>query len=126
MTVAQLLKHDFSKGSLSLYNNNGNRIYIEWSDGTWCKREYDSNGNEIYYENSNGFWYKREYDSNGNRIYYESSNGYWSKYEYDANGNEIYFENSNDVIVDNRPKKETCNGKVVEIDGKRYQLKELD
>jgi hypothetical protein len=40
MTVGQLLKHDFkSKGSLFLY---------------------DSNGNIIYYENSNGFWIKRE------------------------------------------------------------------
>jgi len=33
--------------------------------------------------------------------------------------------NSYDVIIDNRPKS-SCNGKVVEIDGKRYQLKELD
>ena len=104
-TVAQLLKHDFSKGSLYLY---------------------DSNGNITYFETSNGYWDKREYDDNGNEIYYENSYGYWDKKEFDTNGNITYFENSNDVIVDNRPKKETCNGKVVEIDGKRYQLKELD
>ena len=103
MTVAQLLKHDFSKGSLSLYNNNGNRIYIEWSDGTWCKREYDSNGNEIYYESSEGYWFKYGYDNNGNRIYYENSDG---------------------KIIDNRPKK-SCDGKVVEIDGKKYKLSEV-
>ena len=82
-TIAQLLKHDFDKGSLYLY---------------------DTNGNEIYYENSKGHWVKREYDVNGNRIYYEDSNG---------------------TIIDNRPK-ESCDGKVVEIDGKKYQLKELD
>ena len=82
-TIAQLLKHDFkSKGPLSLY---------------------DSNGNKIYYEHSNGYWEKREYDSNGNKIYFEASNG---------------------IIQDNRPKK-SCNGKVVEIDGKKYQLKEV-
>ena len=82
-TVAQLLKHDFDKGPLYLY---------------------DSNGKLIYYEKSNGYWFKQEYDSNNNRIYLEDSTGY---------------------IEDKRPKKETCNGKVVEIDGKRYQLKEV-
>jgi hypothetical protein len=81
-TVAQLLKHDFDKGPLYLY---------------------DSNNNLIYYENSSGYWWKREYD---------------------VNGNQIYFENSNGTIRDNRPK-ESCEGKVVEIDGKKYQLKEF-
>jgi len=103
-TVAQLLKHDFkSKGSLNLY---------------------DTNGNEIYYEDSSGFWYKRDYDSNGKETYYENSNGYWSKYEYDSNGKEIYFENSHGDLIDKRPKK-SCDGKVVEIDGKQYKLTEI-
>jgi hypothetical protein len=72
-----------------------------------------------------GFWSKREYDSNGNEIYYEI--------QMDIGGNvnlipiviEIYYENSDCYIEDNRPKG-SCNGKVVEIDGKRYQLKEFD
>lgn len=84
MKVAQLLKHDFSKGSLYLY------------------------------------------DSNGNKIYFEDSNGYWVKQEFDANGNRIYYENSKGTIIDKRPKKEACNGKVVEIDGKTYKLVELN
>ena len=103
-TVAQLLKHDFDKGPLYLYDSNGNRIYIEYSNGYWSKREYNDNGNCIYYENSSGYWFKQEYDSNNNRIYLEDSTGY---------------------IEDKRPKKETCNGKVVEIDGKKYKLTEL-
>ena len=37
---------------------------------------YDNNGNLIYRENSNGFWVKYDYDDNNNRIYYENSNGY--------------------------------------------------
>ena len=102
-TVAQLLKHDFSNGDLSLY---------------------DTNGNEIYCENSNGYWYKREYDTNGNKIYYEDSSGYWSKHEFDVNGNIIYLETSTGYIIDNRPKT-SCNGKVVEIDGKKYKLTEI-
>ncbi len=27
MTIAELLKHDFEKGSLRLYDSNGNKIY---------------------------------------------------------------------------------------------------
>ena len=102
-TIAQLLKHDFEKGSLCLY---------------------DFNGNEIYFEHSSGLWSKREYDTDGNRTYFENSSGYWYKYEYDTNGNRIYFEDSNGHIEDNRPKP-SCEGKVVEIDGKTYKLVEL-
>ena len=83
----------------------------------------DKNGNEIYCENSNRYWYRWEYDSNGNVIYSEDSDEYWWKREYDSNGNEIYYENSHGYIVDNRPK--SCEGKVVEIDGKKYKLTEV-
>ncbi len=62
-------------------------------------------------------------DKNGNETYYENSDEYWSKKEYDSNGNKMYYENSNGEVVDNRPKG-NCNGKVVEIDGKRYKLQE--
>jgi hypothetical protein len=55
-TIAQVLKHDFkSKGSLFLYDSNGNLIYRENSDGYWSKRDYDDNGNLIYYEDSTGY-----------------------------------------------------------------------
>jgi hypothetical protein len=124
MTIAQLLKHDFSKDNLYLYDSNGNIIYCEYSYGFWYKQEYDSKGNQIYYEDSSGLWYKREYNDNGNIIYCEDSKGYWYKYEYDSNGNEIYLENSTGYIVDNRPKG-SCNDKVVEIDGKKYKLTEI-
>jgi hypothetical protein len=88
------------------------------------KREYDTNGNRIYYETSDGFWSKYDYDSNNNHIYLENSTGYWFKREFDDNGNCIYYETSNGYIFDKRPKA-SCDGKVVEIDGKRYQLKEV-
>ena len=104
MTIAQLLKHDFkSKGSLYLYDTNGNIIYCENSNGYWSKYEYNDNGNEIYYEDSDGYWVKREYDDNNNVSYFEDSNGY---------------------IIDNRPKS-SCSGKVVEIEGKKYKLTEI-
>jgi len=77
MTKGQILKHDFTKGNLELY---------------------DVNGKLIYYESSTGYWFKQEYDTNGNVIYFETSNGYWWKYEYDTNGNEIYFEDSEGLI----------------------------
>ena len=83
----------------------------------------DKNGNQIYYEDSNGYWVKKEYDSNGNEIYFEYSDGFWGKSEYDSNRNEIYYEDSDGDVVDNRPK--PVEGKVIEIDGKKYQLKEV-
>lgn len=83
----------------------------------------DKNGNVIYSEDSNGYWFKKEFDSNGNEIYYESSNGYWREHEYDSNGKEIYSENSYGAIKDKRPK--GCEGKVVEIEGKKYKLTEV-
>jgi hypothetical protein len=88
------------------------------------KQEYDDKGNIIYYDNSDGNWFKRDYDVNDNELYYENSDGYWYKQEYDVNNNIIYYENSNGHIIDNRPKG-SCNGKVVEIEGKRYQLNEI-
>ena len=102
----------------------GNQIYFEDSNGFWGKYEYDSNGDEIYFENSNGFWGKYEYDSNSKVLYFEDSTGYCHKREYDSKGNQIYYEDSNDKIIDNRPKN-SCNGKVVEIDGKKYKLTQL-
>ena len=84
----------------------------------------DKNGNVIYYESSNGQWRKREYDSNGNKIYFENFSGFWYKREFDSNGNLIYSEDSNTIIRDNRPK--GCEGKVIEIDGNKYRLIEVN
>ena len=53
-TIAKLLKHDFTKGSLNLFDTNSNLTYYEGSNGYWVKREYDSNCKETYYENSKG------------------------------------------------------------------------
>jgi hypothetical protein len=64
------------------------------------------------------------YDSNNNLIYYEDSSGLWCKREFDSNGNKIYYEDSNGYIIDNRPKS-SCNGKVIEIEGKKYKLTEV-
>jgi hypothetical protein len=120
-TIAQQLNvTDFP---FEIKDKSGKVIYYEHSDGYWWKREYDSNGNKIYHETYTGFWLKREFDSDGNKIYYENSDGLWCKWEYDSNGNVIYWENSDGKIVDNRPK--SCEGKVVEIDGKEYKLTEL-
>ena len=83
----------------------------------------DKNGREIYRELSDGYWSKYEYDSNGDEIYFEDSDGYWIKREYDSNGNIIYWENSTGRTFDNRHK--SCEGKIVEIDGKKYELKEM-
>ncbi len=104
MNLAEKFNHDFENGAFRLF---------------------DPDGNQTYYEDSNGYWCKSEYDSNGNLTYYEDSNESWYKHKYDSNGNETYYENSDDgVVFDNRPTP-SCNGKIVEIDGKKYELKEV-
>jgi len=121
-TIAQQL--GIKEFPFEIKDKNGNEIYFEYSDGWWAKREFDSNGKQIYFETSKGFWEKKEYNSNGNEIYWENSRGFWEKREYNSNGNKVYFENSDGVVIDNRPKP-SCEGKIVEIDGKKYKLKEV-
>ena len=85
----------------------------------------DSNGNETYHQVSLGNWYKHKYDANGKLTYFENCGGYWYKHEYDANGNETYFETSNGVKRGTPRSAKTCEGKVVEVDGIKYELKAL-
>lgn len=84
---------------------------------------WDTYGNKTYYEDDD-FWYRREYDSNGNETYYENSNVYWCKSEYDANGNKTYFESCKGMKM-GTPRSQSCDGKVIEVDGKKYKLMEL-
>ena len=85
----------------------------------------DANGNETYREKSNGYWRKYEYDANGYVTYFEDSDEFWYKREYDANGNETYFENSGGTKRGTPKSAKTCEGKVVEVDGIKYELKAL-
>ena len=64
-------------------------------------------------------------DSNGNETYYEASDGFWYKYEYDANGRPAYFEDSTGYKRGTSRPAKTCEGKVVEMDGIKYELKAL-
>ena len=81
-----------------------------------------SNGNITYYESSSGFWFKKQYHSSGNVAYYKDSDGYWNTRNYDAKGNVIYYENGKGKKK-GTPRNQTCEGKVVEIDGLTYELK---
>lgn len=115
---------------IKINDDKGNRTYYEDSTGYWIKQEYDVKDNETYYEDSEGFWSKCECDAEGNQTYYESGNGYWvepvywDKREYDAKGNRTYYENSYGVKR-GTPRSKTCEGKVIEVDGKQYKLTEL-
>ena len=79
------------------FDKNNNKIYSEFSDGSWKKLQYDENNNLIYWKNSAGCWYKCQYDKKNNLIYYEDSKVYWKKYKYNKNNNCIYWENSDGV-----------------------------
>jgi hypothetical protein len=102
----------------------GNETYYENSTGFWWRREYDANGNQTYHERGDGFWRKHEYDANRNQTYHVDSDGYWYKYEYDANGKQTYFEDSEGEKI-GTPRSQSCAGKVIEVNGKKYKLTEL-
>lgn len=108
---------------IEIKDKNGNRTYQEDSDGYWSRREYNENGNRTYHEDSSGFWSRYEYDKNGNATYHENSGGCWYRKEYDENGNETYYEDSSGEK--RGTKKGSCDGKVIEVDGKKYKLTEL-
>ena len=63
-------------------------------------------------------------DANGKETYYEDSEGFWRKYEYDCDGKETYYENSYGYKKVT-PRSQACDGKVIEVDGKKYKLTEL-
>jgi hypothetical protein len=84
----------------------------------------NSSGKQTYYEDSEGFWRKYEYDTNSKETYYEDSEGFWRKYDYDCDGKETYYENSYGYKKVT-PRSQACDGKVIEVDGKKYKLTEL-
>ena len=124
-TLAKVYKEQFGsvKFPFEIYDPKGNKTYREDSNGDWVRWEYDAKGNITYREDSDGYWWRREYDAKGNRTYYEDSYGYWVRREYDAKGNRTYREDSYGM-KSGTPKNSYIN-KVVEIEGKKYQLKEI-
>ena len=85
----------------------------------------DANGNVTYYEDSDGDWCKWEYDANGKEAYFENSEGFWRRREYDAEGEETYYEDSDGVKKGTPRSSKSCDGKVIEVDGKKYKLTAL-
>jgi len=79
---------------------------------------------ETYKELGIAFTFPIEHeDEDGNRTYSEHSNGYWYRCEYDEKGKVTYCETSSGYKEGT--KRSSCDGKVVEIDGKKYKLTEL-
>ena len=85
----------------------------------------DANGKWTYYERSNGYWERWERDANGNRNYHEDSTGFWARWERDANGKPTFYENSYGTKEGTPRSANTCEGKVVEVDGIKYKLTAL-
>ena len=64
-------------------------------------------------------------DADGNRTYDENSNGFWHRFERDADGIETYYESSTGFKRVTPKSANTCEGKVVEVDGIKYKLTAL-
>ena len=85
----------------------------------------DANGNWTYHENSDGWWVRWEFDAHGKPTYFEDSKDYWAKWERDADGNRTYFENSRGRKEGTPRLAKTCEGKVVEFGGIKFELTAL-
>ena len=95
-------------------------------DFTFPIRIKNEAGNETYLESSNGYWRKSEYDLEDNETYYGNSDGYWLKREYDLEGNETYSESSNGTKTGTPRASEPCEGKVIKVEGVKYELKKIN
>lgn len=62
----------------------------------------------------------------GKETYYEKSNGWWCKREHDSAGNKTYYEDINGFKIGTPRASKTCEGKVVEVDGVKYELKTIN
>lgn len=76
-------KKRFGKLITKKFDQNGNLIYYEKSDGYWIMYKYDVFGYEI----CRGFWKKQQRDRKGRIIYLEDSTGFWKRWVYDKFGN---------------------------------------
>ncbi len=111
---------------IQIKNEAGEETYFENTNGYWHKYEYNSAGKETYFKNGDGFCRMIKYNSAGKETYREDNNGYWCKSEYDSSGNETYYENSGGHKTGTPRSAKTCEGKVVEIDGVKYELKTIN
>ena len=83
-------------------------------------------GKEIFHEGNTKSKIPIEIrDTNGKVTYYEDSNRFWAQWERDDNGNQAYYEDSNGSKWGTPKSSKTCEGKVVEVDGIKYELKAL-
>jgi len=85
---------------------------------------YDKDGKVRYCRNEFGLEYWTEYDKDGNETYYRNSDGYEFWKEYDENGNQTHYRDSTGYEW-GTPRSRSCEGKIVEIEGKKYRLKEV-
>ena len=64
-------------------------------------------------------------DANGNETYLEYSYGFWCRWEHDSKGGVTYYEDSDGVKQGTPKSSKTCEGKVIEVDGIKYELRSL-
>ena len=111
----------------------------EWYRNGKCHRE---DGPAIEYASGDKYWYLNDklHREDGPAIEYASGNKYWFRngkrhredgpaVEYANGTKEWYLDNKSytesEYNKEMARRKNTCNGKVVEIEGKKYQLQAI-
>lgn len=91
MTIAQKANHNFDDGDFELFDENGNNIYWENSEGYWIVQKFDDLNNKLLYKDSDGHYTKFVYDENGNIVYFEDPD-FGAKGTYDEKNILISYE----------------------------------
>ena len=83
-TIAQFL--NITEFPFRIFNEQGNIIYYEESNGYWFIQRYDKNNSIVYFDNSYGSWFEKKYDDNYHLIFHKKYDGYTETREYYPNG----------------------------------------
>ncbi len=98
------IRFENSQGFVEEYtfDDKGNQTYAGDNDGYWVKTQYNENNKPVYAEDSGGAWEKSEYNDQGKLIHWENDSGNFETFVYDNDGNEITYEDETGIIRDNR------------------------
>jgi len=118
------MKNVFGKQKeLKLYNSKGDLVYEFYkNDDYYWEYTYDDQGNQLTYENSNGYRCEYTYDDQGNQLTYKSSEGNWSELTYDDKGNALTYKDSNGESRDFQIPEYTME-ELTKIVGEEFKIK---
>lgn len=92
------------------YNEAGQEVSTKLSTGEEITREYNEAGQEVRKDSSNGGWVRFEYNEAGQEVFREYSHGYWIKRDHNDAGEEVFREYSTGYRVNTKTEPDSDEG----------------